>query len=586
MRGPAVRRLEHLQWISPHGWNPLQVPRPATTRLHALDQRRAATVPTMTARRLFAGLVAASLAVAACSGDDDDSSASTEPVGTTTVPSSTTVARPAATTTTTATTTTAPATTTTTVAPSPATYEAVASCPMEIPATVTIEIECGYLTVPENRDDPNSNDVRLAVAHLHSPAVDARPDPVVELSGGPGFPSLENIGNWANSPILERRDLVLFDQRGLGFSEPNLDCPETNEAAVQIFTTNDSGVAEGEVMRTSTEACRLRLVAAGVDLGGYDTMQSAADVADLRVALGIEQWNLRGVSYGSALAQAVVRYHPEGIRSVLLDSVVPLDAGLGGVARGESALRAFNALYAACAASATCASTYGDVEALFAEAAASLDVDPHEVTIPDPVSGAPRQVSIDGGDLYAGLFNAMYDEALIPALPGAARAIADGDRSIIDALAPGGIAFLADQYEAMTFSVQCADTGRLYDAATVEPFLAAHPELDELVHIGLSEVICPTWGVEPNPEDFNQLLTADETDVPIIVLAGAFDPITPPDGSRRVAAALGLDLIVLPNGGHGAVGIDCGRSIWFAFLEDPATTPDTSCVAALAPPFS
>jgi len=200
--------------------------------------------------------------------------------------------------------------------------------------------------------------------------------------------------------------------------------------------------------------------------------------------------------------------------------------------------------------------------------------------------GLPRQVSIDGGDLYAGLFNAMYDETLLAALPGAARAIADGDRSIIDALAPGGIAFLADQYEAMTFSVEGADKDHIYDAATVEPFLAAHPELDELVQIGLPELICPTWGVEPNPADFNRLLTAADTDVPIIVLAGAFDPITPPDGSRRVAEALGLNLILLPNGGHGAVGIDCGRDIWFAFLEDPTSPPDTSCVSTLAPPFS
>jgi pimeloyl-ACP methyl ester carboxylesterase len=494
--------------------------------------------------------------VAGCSDGDDDDGAAAEPE----------------------------ASTTTTAEPRPATFED-AACPMPIPAEVTIEITCGYLTVPENRDDPDSRDIRLAVAHLHSPAPDAAPDPVVELSGGPGFPSLEEVGGWASSALLERRDVILFDQRGLGYSEPNLDCPETNEAVWQIFGTNDDPDVEGGVLQASTEACRQRLLDDGVDLDGYDTVQSAADVADLRLALGIDEWNLRGISYGSALAQMVLRQHPEGIRSVLLDSVVPPDVPFDAVARGESALRAFAALDEACAADPACGPVFGDVEALFAEAAAGLDAQPHEVVIPDPETGADRVVHIDGGDLMAGLFNAMYDRTLIPALPSAVRAIADGNRALIDALAPGGIAFLADQHEAMTLSVICADWGRLSDPGAFEPFITEHPELAGLLYFGATELACDSWGVDASAPETNELLTEDDVEVPVLVLAGAFDPITPPEGSRRVAESLGLELILLPDAGHGGIGPECGRDIWYAFLEDPTTPPDTSCVDA-TPPIS
>jgi pimeloyl-ACP methyl ester carboxylesterase len=476
------------------------------------------------------------------------------------------------------------ATTTTTTAASggQAAFED-APCPMEVPSTVTIEITCGYLTVPENRDDPESRDIRLAVARLHSPSPDPAPDPVVELSGGPGFPSLVEVEGWAESALLERGDVILFDQRGLGFSEPNLDCPETNEAVWQVFGTNDEPEAEGEVLLDSVEACRERLVAEGVDLEGYDTIQSAADVADLRVAMGFEEWNLRGVSYGSALAQMILRNHPEGIRAVLLDSVVPPDVPFDAVARGESARRAFDALDEACGADPACGPVYGEMDALFAEAAATLDANPREVVIPDPETGVDRVVHIDGGDLMAGLFNAMYDQSLIPVLPGAVRAIADGNGALIDALAPGGIAFLADQHEAMTASVVCADWGRLSDPRAFQPFVQEHPELAMLLYFGASELICDRWGVAQNPAATNQLLTDDEVDVPVLVLAGRFDPVTPPGGSRRVAEALGLELVLLPNAGHGGVGDECGRAIWLAFLDDPATPPDTSCVDATPP---
>jgi pimeloyl-ACP methyl ester carboxylesterase len=464
----------------------------------------------------------------------------------------------------------------------PATFRS-DTCPMEVPATVEVQVDCGWLTVPENRDDPETGTIDLAVAVLHSRAAQPKADPVVELTGGPGYPALPRIENYAKSPILDTRDLVLFDQRGLGFSKPSLNCAEVDEAIWQGFETTDAADVEGERILDALGVCHDRLVEEGVDLDGYDTPNNAADVADLRVALGIDEWNLRGVSYGSALAIETMRIHPEGIRSVLLDSVVTPDGAFGGVARGESALRAFGELYDACAAQPACAGKYGDLSALVHRAADGLDVAPHGLRVPDAASGRDRDVRITGGDLWAGFFNAMYDETLIPALPAAASAIAGGDLGLVDAIAPDGIAFATGAYEGMTASVTCADRQRLLDPDSVEEFTAEHPELTGLVYLALPELACEAWDVESDSEDFNELLDAD-TDVPVIVMAGQFDPITPPDGSRRVAEALGEELLLFPNAGHGAVGLDCARGIWFAFMDNPDVDPDTSCMDALVPP--
>jgi pimeloyl-ACP methyl ester carboxylesterase len=458
-------------------------------------------------------------------------------------------------------------------------------CPMDLTDEVIVEVTCGTVDVPEDRTDPGSKMITLAVARLHSTSDDPRPDPVVQLEGGPGFGSLADVGAYSKASLLDERDYYLWDQRGTGFSTPSLDCTETNEAVWGIFATTDDPKVEGERVDDSLRECRDRLLDEGVDLGGYDTQQNAADLADLRVALGIDEWNLRGISYGSALAIETIRSHPEGIRSVLLDSIVVPDEPFGAVARGTSALRAFKELDEACAADAECKAKYGSIQDLMAKAAAQLDEEPYVGEVEDPATGEPRKVQITGADMYAGLFRAMYDETLIPALPSVLTQIAGGDYAIIEQLAQESIPFVTDQVEGMTASVDCADRLPLLDPKSLDPFVEAHPELGSLVYLAAAESGCDEWGVEPEGGDFNTLLRKGDTDIPILLMAGRFDPVTPPNGSERVAEALGQELLLFPNAGHGAVGSsDCARGIWFAFLDDPSQMPDLSCMDDLEPP--
>jgi len=446
-----------------------------------------------------------------------------------------------------------------------------------------MDVTCGYLTVPENRTDPRSGTIRIAVAYLHSGSHDVLDDPIVELDGGPGQASLWSYAWWAGSPLLEHRDFIVFDQRGTGFSGPNLDCPEMVEPVWQILATNESPAVEGDLVRAAQEECRDRLEASGVDLDGYDTIEIAADVADLRVALGVDEWNLLGESYGSAVAQAVLRDHPEGVRSVVLDAVMPPDYALSGVDRGVDFLRSIELLADGCAAKPGCRARYGDVGALIADAAAVLDANPHEATIPDLDTGADRIVSFDGGDWYAAVFLAMYSPSTLTRIPSVAQSVIDGDLSVLDSYA----SILHDAVlrwpEAMTVSVNCADHQAITDPSALKPFLGGHPELAMLLQLDLYEVVCPAWGVASIPAPFNELLTDEEVDVPVLVMGGAFDPITPRDAPRRVADALGVDAVVMPNGSHMVSYTLCGRTIRDAFIDDPTVAPDLGCIADMPP---
>ena len=188
-------------------------------------------------------------------------------------------------------------------------------------------VQCGNLVVPENRSDPDSRMIELHVMVFGTASRNPAPDPLLYLAGGPGSSIVET--SLYQLPLflrfLAERDVIVFDQRGVGASQPTLDCPEDTKAVFdslnQRLTMEEEKALHVEAMRI----CRERLAEEGVDFTGYNTSENAADVRDLRKAMGIPEWNLYGVSYGTRLALATLRDYPQGIRSVILDSTFPLD---------------------------------------------------------------------------------------------------------------------------------------------------------------------------------------------------------------------------------------------------------------------
>src|SRR5688572_23226007 len=236
-----------------------------------------------------------------------------------------------------------------------------AACAFAVPSGYSPE--CGYLIVPENRARPGSPLIRLHVAIFRNRSGSPVSDPVVHLAGGPGSSSLEVAGYLFSrglDPILERRDFILFDQRGTGYSQPRLDCPERADLTAALLGRGLSAAENHQEILDAFRRCRERLIAEGIDPSAYHSAASAADLNDLRLALGYEKLNLYAVSYGTRLALTVMRDYPQAVRSAVLDSAYPLQVNLY-TALAPNADRSFNVFFSRCVAEPNCSAAYPDL---------------------------------------------------------------------------------------------------------------------------------------------------------------------------------------------------------------------------------
>ena len=435
-----------------------------------------------------------------------------------------------------------------------------------------LEATCYWLIVPEDRARPKVATVKLAVMVVHSRSASPEPDPVVFLSGGPGDPGIEGFENFVDSPMLENRDLVLFDQRGTGVSEPSLDCPEVADARVADFRHPDAHDVELDRVRDAMRACRERLVDDGVNLDAYDTVANAADVADLRIALQLDEWNLYGISYGTRLALETMRSHPEGIRTAVLDSVYPpgrrgVDVYVTGVDD------AFERLVAACNADESCASLQSNLDELIQQVVDRYNRSPVDLAIADG-----EQLVVTGEDIVAGLWDAMYDSEIIPALPSVIQALASGDTSILSVFADEALS--DDPSEGVFVSMECADNG----ATRRDVKLAQDPGRAAVVVRYAAEPYCAVWNVDRVAASFRRPVRSR---IPTVVFAGSLDPVTPASDSERAANALRSAVYVeLAGYGHVVTKVsDCARTMRQEFLDDPDGDLDISCASAPAPAF-
>jgi pimeloyl-ACP methyl ester carboxylesterase len=476
---------------------------------------------------------------------------------------------------------TAAAPTATTATP---TYEQ-AECKFNKPAG--IDVACGYLTVPEDRDKPDGKTIRLHVAVFKSQSSKPAPDPVVYLEGGPGGHALDNAefsfqGRF--DPFLENRDFIMFDQRGTGFSEPALDCTELTDAAFQKLDQNVSSDQSNKIDNEASIKCRDRLVKAGINLAAYTSAANAADLNDLRIALGYDKWNLYGISYGTRLALTEMRDFPAGIRSVILDSTYPLQANLD-VDVPASAARVFNVLFDGCAADAACNQSYPHLKTMFFELVDRLNKKPVTVQATDPLSNKEYQVLLNGDKLISTLFESFYATEVIPLLPKAIDAAHKGqDYSL---LARFYLLFGAAQIKyisyGMYFSVQCGEETRFETQQQLIDADKAYPEQHNAFDAASAYDVCQQWGAKPAAQVENEPVTSN---LPTLVLSGEYDPVTPPIYNQTVAKTLSKSfLFEFPGIGHGvSISDPCPLSIAKAFLNEPSATPVSTCIQAMQEP--
>ncbi len=461
-------------------------------------------------------------------------------------------------------------------------------CPVEVPAEDEQRVTCGVLVVPERRtsDSDPAKTLRLPVIVITSRSPNASDPLVFPTTGGPGAGTLGSLwyfldhAEWANTD----RDIILIEQRGDAFAEPSLDCPELD---VEHFIEEGSflqGAAHRERRNEQIEACRARLTEEGIDLAAYTSAESVADLADLRSALRYNQWNLYGVSYGARLALTVMRDRPEGLRSVILDGVYPphinkFEQEPGGL------LAAIETLETACDADAECRERYPDLRKSLETVLDRAAENPLSVQVKHPVDGSPVTRLLSDEDILSGLFNAFYDAETVRALPYLIDRLASGDTGAAVPLAQRYTEAEDDLAEGLNLSIECAEEAPFNADERIAAALEADPIL---AHWGRNDSFredCALWAVPALPEIENAPVVSA---IPTLITTGGYDPVTPTAYAEATAEHLASRYLhTYPGQGHGAVWTnwvdDCAATMAGAFLTDPTTAPDESCIASMPP---
>ena len=462
-----------------------------------------------------------------------------------------------------------------------------APCPFT-PAADQVEgltIRCGFVLVPENRTHPERTWIRLAVAIFKAPTLATR-RPLIFLGGGPGSFVLDDFGPRVTDSLARDltsgRDFIMFDQRGVGFSQPSLSCPEMGDLSYRTLGSSRSRDQQTEDTVAAAFACRDRLVASGIDLAAYNTAASAADVNDIRRALGYIQLDVWGLSYGTRLALTVVRDFPEVAHSLVLDSALPPSVNQL-VDRAANAERAFKVLFDACAADVSCASAYPDLEKVFYDLVAQLNTTPATYYAQHPRTGVVYTVVLTGDRLLRTLNDALVRNYLIPLVPLAISSIRSGDFTLMSQ-ATSLLSFGDGHSSGMFYSVNCADEA---SRTSMQQVAAARrnvrPEIAQALREDARLRICAGWGAAPRrPRDATPVVS----DIPTLILAGEYDPLTPPLYARIAGRTLrNSRQFEFPGVGHSVQrSSPCPHAMMIEFLANPSRRPDATCIASMPPP--
>ena len=434
-------------------------------------------------------------------------------------------------------------------------------------------VQCGTLVRPLNPDEPQGKKIEVQFAVMPSKAREKHPDPIFFLAGGPGQSAMDVIPamQTALSRLNNRRDLVFVDQRGTGKTAP-LECEK--ETQLSLAKSMDPAL-----MPLRMAACRAALekLPHG-DLRYYSTTIAMGDLDAVRAALGSEQINLVGASYGTRTALEYLRLYPQRVRRMVVDGVAPASMSLPQT-MAEDANAAMKSLLSDCAADADCAKRRPTLTAQWDKLFDSL---PQTIAINHPLTGAPERVTLTGPMVASMVRGTLYSPQLTAGLPYAIDEAAQGRWTPLVGLASASISRSGTSAIAMGmhFSVICGeDPLRSASAATAGHFAG-------LMDTSYTAV-CAQW---PRSKVDPAFYTIPPSSAPVLMFSGGVDPATPPRHADQVAKALGDKVrhVLVPQAGHGILRLGCTSDMVFKFIDNKveaeALKVDAACLANIPRP--
>jgi pimeloyl-ACP methyl ester carboxylesterase len=386
---------------------------------------------------------------------------------------------------------------------------------------------CGYLIVPENRKKAASKMIRLPFIVLKSKSPDKKKDPLLFTTGGPGGTSLGWINGVQKSSVIESRDCIAFEQRGTHYAIPNLRSFELDTAIREAYRKNlnkDSMRLEG------VKRYKKKLEQKGIDLAGYNTDETVADIIDLLKVLKIDSVNLTGGSYSGGLMLAVLKKEPSKVRSLVLDSplptFVPIDED-----EPMNFVRSIHVLSGHCEKDSSNQQRYGNLATKFENYFNSIADKKFYFPYVEKGTVDTIQIEYTKNELLDILDNALQDRSAIKNVPFMITEMIRGDhapyiqKKLDDIfkrnIAPNG----------MRMSVYCADQASYHSEEVVQQLWQLYPFLKGYYINDVYNAFCDCWKVPPISVQTKQPFYSNK---PVLVGDGEMDPACSPLYMHRI----------------------------------------------------
>jgi pimeloyl-ACP methyl ester carboxylesterase len=421
---------------------------------------------------------------------------------------------------------------------------------------------CGRLSVPENRQQPDRQ-IELNIAVIKSGSSEKRNDPLLLLAGGPGQGAVDTFAGLVKSmgALLPLRDVVMVDQRGTGDSNP-LRCEITAE---DFEAMNE---LDPEALRTWTKECHQSLDA---DTRQYTTAIAIDDLEAVRQALGYEQWNLYGGSYGTRKALTYMKMYPATIRSVVLDAVVSQDEALG-VSHEANLQSTLSRIFERCEKDPACGEAFGDAEQQMWKFLDQLNEQPITLRLQNSTTGEYETVVMTREYAVLALRMFAYSPETMGLIPLLVSLANNGQPETMAAQAQMVMNSLNQGLNnALELSVSCAEDVPFMPTTSNGTNSLFGDNLFELMRMR-----CEEWDSVPVDESFKQPVTSD---IPTLLLSGEYDPVTPPAFADKTMQTLSnAQHLVAKGQGHIVGTRGCMPKIVAAFIKQPETELDTACM--------
>jgi pimeloyl-ACP methyl ester carboxylesterase len=437
--------------------------------------------------------------------------------------------------------------------------------------------ECGTFQVPEDRAHPEGRTIGLHVVLIPATSRESAADVVTYFAGGPGGSATdEGLGFLRNRALREHHRLLLVDARGTGQSAP-LNCPQLQGiGGVQGFLDNFMPAPE---VKTCADQ-----VSEHADVRFYTSAPAVDDVDDVRQALGIDKLDLIGGSYGTRASLEYLRRHGDHVRSAVLMGVDP-PGSRGPLTYARDAQKALDGLLARCLADAGCKAAFPHIQDEFMTVLNRLKKSPVEVPAIDPSTAKPITIRLSASGFAQTIRYMLYVPSTAVFIPlYVHRAATAGDFKPLTMTAITFSKDLGGSSDGFYLSVMCPEEVRLIPASEV-PAAIANTFLGDF-RIRQQQAACAAWPTASVPAELED---AVKSDVPVLLINGQLDPVTPVYRAEQALRTLpNGKLLVTTGGAHSQSGmqhLDClDKMIGSFVVAGTSQGLDTSCVATVLPP--